>query len=115
MSRRGRVFVQLVDGKIIRIFRRPAAARTTEGDIREYPRKDAVEAIRRQVFEKSGGNCRDCGKIITWKFHMDEEIPRSEGGEISIFNSVALCAACHILRDDSKHGKTRRLRFGENG
>lgn len=113
MSKRGRCFVQFLNNQPVRIFRSSKASIGFDGDVREYPRKDATEAIRRQVFEKSGGNCRDCGKIITWRFHMDEEIQRSDGGEISIWNSVALCADCHILRDDSKHGKTRRLRFGE--
>ena len=113
MSRRGRVFVQLVDGKIIRIFKHPATARLADGDIREYPRKDAVEAIRRQVYERSKGQCEDCGALITWgTLHLHERVPRSEGGEISLANCAAICYGCHIGRSDSAHGN-RRLRFGE--
>jgi len=74
-------------------------------------RKDAVDAIRRQVYEKSGGRCRDCGAVIGWDFHMHEIVPRGNRGEISTTNSAAICAACHILRDGSAHGN-RKPQFG---
>lgn len=113
MSKRGRCFVQILDGKIVRIFHKMYVAQLSGKEIREYPRRDAVIAIREQVYTASKGQCRDCGKLITNRFHMHEEVPRSKGGEVSIWNSIALCAACHILRDDSAHGN-RRLRFGES-
>ena len=112
MSKRGRVFVERENGRIVRLFRSRFKALECKGDVVEYPRHNAVVEIRQQVYERSKGYCENCGHIITHTFHMHEKIARSDGGEISLENSVALCAACHILRTDSEHGN-RRLRFGE--
>lgn len=89
------------DGRAIRIFRSTNAAVSSpawdEGRVREYPRKNAVEEIRRQVFEKCNGECPLCGRPITWDSgHMDEEVSRGAGGEISIWNSRFICPPCHI-------------------
>ncbi|MCU1301754.1 MAG: hypothetical protein JWQ87_2038 [Candidatus Sulfotelmatobacter sp.] len=114
---RNRVWVELQGGKIARIFRSQGAAAKSqaaeEDRIREYPRKDATEAIRRQVYERANGECENCGKRLTWgTLHMNERIPRSKGGEVSVENGQALCYACHEGRLDSVHGN-RLPRFGE--
>lgn len=112
---RGRCWVELDDKGCARIFRHYSEAirwaSDTSGRVAEYPRKDAVGQIRQRVFEASGGICRNCGKPINWGFHMHEQIPRGNGGEISIYNSVALCARCHLFGEHSD----RQPRFGENG
>lgn len=107
---RNRCFVEKdASGNIIRIFRTPGAAAASKGIVVEWPRKDAVEAIRRQVFKRSGNECEYCGGPVTWKFHMHEKIPRGERGEISLENCVALCSDCHL---NGEHGN-RKPRFGE--
>lgn len=89
--------------RVVRIFKYPAAALFLDpAIIRELPRKEAVEDVRKQVFEASGGECRNCGRVISWSFHMHEVLPRGNSGEISVLNSVALCADCHL---NGEHGK----------
>ncbi len=71
----------------------------------EWPRKDATESIRRQVFERAKNLCDKCGKILTWgTMHLHERTPRSKGGEVSVENGWALCYQCHILEE---HGTKR--------
>lgn len=116
---RGRVFVQIADGKPIRIFRHESyAAIYATGDpdaVQQWPRKDATGAIRKQVYDRSGHECSDCGKPVTEsQAHMHEKILRSKGGEISLENSIIVCYNCHMGRKDSRHPE-RQLRFGESG
>jgi hypothetical protein len=101
-------------GQVIRIFKNPLRAHTYEGNgtVTLMSRKDAVAAIRKQVFSLSGGQCKYCGRPIDWNFHMHEVIPRSQGGEISLENSIALCAKCH-MQHPAAHGD-RSLQFGDN-
>lgn len=107
---RGRVWVEYDEHGVSKIFRTRATAVVSGKNIKEYPRKDAVEQIRRRIFERSQNHCEYCGKIITWgSMHMHEQITRGDGGEISIQNSVAICYDCHLL---GEHGN-RSLRFGE--
>ena len=110
---RERVWVELDAVGVVRIFRQYSEAIRYAGDtltkVAEYPKRDAVLQIRERVFKASGGFCRDCGKPITWNFHMHEEQPRGAGGEISIYNSIAICARCHLVFSH----RNRRLRFGE--
>jgi len=71
----------------------------------DVPRSQAVEEIRRQVFEKDDYQCRHCGEFVTWKTgQMDEIVARGKGGEISVDNCQTLCARCHIVGPRSKHG-----------
>ena len=118
---RNRVFVEVrfKDGyDIVRIFphfsQATASRAWKEGRVIEYPRRDAVEIIRRKVFQRAKNQCERCSKRLTWdSMHLDEKISRGEGGFIGMENSWALCADCHILRKDSEHGD-RRLMFGES-
>lgn len=82
---------------------------------RKDPRgfKEAVAIVRRRVFERSGGLCENCARPVTWESgHMHERKPRGKGGEISVKNSVFICAKCH-LGPQGEHGN-RRPRFGES-
>jgi 5-methylcytosine-specific restriction endonuclease McrA len=84
--------------KPIRIFKYPARALFLPPDIiAEWPRKEAVESIRRQAFEKYEYLCRYCGATVTWATgHCDEETSKGRGGEVSIDNCQILCSSCHI-------------------
>ena len=91
--------------RVIRVFRNDKDALSLPPErVRQFPKKDAVEDLRRQVFELSEGLCRNCGKIINWRFHMHELQHRGRGGEQSLENSIALCADCHL---NQEHGDRR--------
>lgn len=91
--------------KLIRIFKYPGSALFLKPEcVIELPKGEAAEQIRRQVFETSRGECRNCSAVIRWEnFHMHEVQPRGKGGEMSTYNSVALCAGCHIGKK-GEHG-----------
>lgn len=113
---RGRVWVELLDGRIIRVFKNVSQATLSESwpnNVKEYPRKDAVGEIRKRVFARANNECERCGKNLSpGQGHMDEKISRGEGGEISMSNCWELCYNCHIGRPDAEHGN-RRLMFGK--
>lgn len=98
---RSRCYVEYKDGQPFRILKKPRF--TDKLDIREIPRKDAVASIRHQVFERTKGQCEWCGEIITengWsKMELHEVKFRSQGGEISVENSVGICHDCHTGRN----------------
>lgn len=108
---RGQVYVEIGSEEIpIRIFRGHGASVAYAGTnrISVWPKKDAVEAIRRQCFKRSNGYCEWCGEAVTWYgFHMHEKVFRGKGGDVSVENSVAICADCHINRPDSAHGNRK--------
>jgi len=115
MNYRGRAYVEFSEtGKPIRVFRNEFTASTSEawkaGRVKEYPRKDAVAGIRIQIFERAKNACENCSKLLTFNtMQMDEKIPRSKGGEISLTNSQALCHKCHT----EKHNRV--VKFGNTG
>jgi 5-methylcytosine-specific restriction endonuclease McrA len=107
---RGRVWCEVQNAKIIRIFKTRKAAVLSGQAVIEYPRKDAVAEIRREVFKLAEGFCKYCGKYVPWESgHMHEQIHRGEGGEISIYNSTWACYNCHKNEHPEK-----QLRFGEH-
>ena len=98
LNKRGRVFVELgADGRATRIIKILSYS-PHDPEVHEMSRKQAVEDIRRQVFERAGGTCERCAaQRITWdSMHLHEQVHRGKGGEVSVENSVALCARCHI-------------------
>lgn len=112
MTKRGRCYVELVNGLPVRVFRnRPDAVLSpanAEGRLGEWPRIDAVRVIRDAVYKRANGQCERCGKRLTWRqMHMDEKVSRGDGGEVAIDNCWVLCADCHILRPESEHGDRR--------
>ena len=88
----------------LRIFKYPAGALFLPPEqIAEWPRRDAIESIRRQVFERDGHLCVKCGATLTWgTMHLHERTPRGKGGEIAVSNGWSLCYSCHIL---GEHGE----------
>ena len=91
------VWVELGAGGLpIRILRNKKDA--TTGFYREWPRRDAVSVIRHQIFLRSKGDCEFCASPITEQGgHLHEQVPRGKGGEISLANSIFICATCHRL------------------
>lgn len=101
--------------RVIRVLKYAGSAIFLKPEqVLELPKVEAVSQIRRQIFKISKGECRNCGKTLVWPngFHMHEQKSRGAGGEISIFNSIALCASCHIGGPSSEHGK-RSLHFSK--
>lgn len=93
----------------IRIFKLPNMAFALPPErVREWPKRDAIEAIRRQVFAREKFRCRHCDKRLTWDIgEMNEIVPKGKGGEVSLDNCELLCHGCHQGRPDSVHGDRR--------
>lgn len=116
MNARNTVWVERVNGSIIRIFRGTHSedwkAAMLAGTLETCPKKDAVGAIRSQIWKRCGGRCEWCGKPVTesgplWKrMHMHEQIPKGSGGEVSLDNCHGLCQNCHE-HDPRAHGNRR--------
>lgn len=104
---RNRVFVELKDGVPVRILKKP---RYSDVDVKEWPRSDAISAIRHQIFVRTNGQCEYCGETILEngslykRMHMHETKLRSLGGDISVENSVGICYNCHVGKDGSHPG-----------
>ena len=56
---------------------------------------EAYAALRREVIERDGGRCRDCGEAGAEVHHV---VFRSRGGNDSAANLVTLCLVCHGAR-----------------
>lgn len=62
----------------------------------------AIPKRRREVFDKSGGRCFYCGKVLTLDgcWHIEHQMPRALLGPDELPNLVAACAPCnHAKRD----------------
>jgi 5-methylcytosine-specific restriction endonuclease McrA len=67
-----------------------------------------ISEIRRAVFKRQKRKCLWCDRDVTWEgCHLHEKKFRSQGGEISLENSIILCPYCHL---NWAHGD-RKLRF----
>ena len=96
MSKDVWVEVHIPSGLIIRIFKSKQIAYTSETHIIITHRPIAVAEIRHQLFRRSCGQCELCqSNIIEKTSHMHEVKHRGQGGEISLVNSVCICADCH--------------------
>jgi 5-methylcytosine-specific restriction endonuclease McrA len=103
-------WVEIRGGKVVRIVNRQVLFMDTT-PVEEYPRAEAVKQIRKQVFDRTKGACEWCSAPVTEDtMHMHEKLFKSQGGEVSIFNSVGICADCHI----GKRGVHGKLYFGES-
>src|ERR1700722_19158151 len=94
---------------VVRIFKSKKAAYASGEVVWEVTRAWAVASIRHQIFVRSDGDCEQCGSPITESSgHMHERKHRGRGGEISLENSVFICAICH-----SYNHRARNPRWGE--
>ncbi len=105
------VWVEIVPetGQILRILRTTFdAVRLPQERVRQVAKMVAVGDIRKQVIARDTRNgfieCRFCGaRLLPGTGHMHEQQAKGKGGEVSVENSVMLCASCHIGRDGA-HG-----------
>lgn len=107
------VWVECVGSDIrpVRIFKNFKAIPLEEMAVYLMDRRDAVGSIRHQIFVRQEGHCDKCNEIVTeQQMHLHEKIFRSKGGEISLDNSIGLCASCHEFGPDAEH-RNRKPRF----
>ena len=112
MPRKIDCWVELKDHRAVRIFKNTKAAAEAEA-AGAYPflgnRAEAIEQIRRQVFERDAFICIHCGKVVTWEIgEMHERIWKGRGGEVSVENCETRCHACNMLEHD------RNPKFGKS-
>lgn len=106
MGSKNRVMVEidLVTRLPIRIIKSNGGAIFLSQDqVAEWPRKEAVSEIRKQVFARANGLCDKCGRILGLSGHMHERIPKGNGGEVSVSNGWALCFDCHEGPNNGEH------------
>jgi 5-methylcytosine-specific restriction endonuclease McrA len=80
----------------LRIFKYPAKALFLPPErVAEWPRIEAERSIKKQLLQLQEDCCKYCGKIANMSSHLHEKLHRSKGGEVSLENSVVICAKCH--------------------
>ena len=55
--------------------------------------RELYEQLRRQVLRRDGWKCQSCGTVSNLEVHHKEF--RSQSGEDTEQNLIALCTACH--------------------
>ena len=62
------------------------------------------ERAKKDIFDKAGGRCEHCGKMLCFDNHEEGErgawephhrVARASGGSDLASNGIALCLACH--------------------
>ena len=96
-------------GTPIRIFRNDLEwVRCPDSRLKYMTKAEAVGSIRGQIWRRTGGECEFCGAWITENtMHLHEQLPKGRGGEVSLANSVGICADCHVVGPNSAHGNRR--------
>lgn len=56
--------------------------------------------VRQFVYELAGGQCQECGDDLLPGWHVDHEVPFSQGGATDPSNARALCRECNLLKGD---------------
>lgn len=101
--------VDPITKEIVRILKYGGTALFLKPEqVLEFPKGEAVKLLRKRVYDLSRGECRNCGAALSYPngFHMHEQKPRGNGGEMSIWNSCALCADCHL---NQEHGNRKPM------
>ena len=75
---------------------------------RRMPREIWRATLRRQVWERDGGQCKGpyCAgapPIALDAAHIDHITPLSKGGTNALENLRTLCRRCHVLRAGREH------------
>ena len=111
------VWVELSDATltadVVRIFRnwKDVLASNTARRVVNLHRDVAVAEIRHQLWLRCGGACELCGDILTeGSGQMHEMKHRGKGGEISMENSVFICAKTHKREHADREPKFTRRR-----
>ena len=93
-----KVFVEIAeDGRPFRVIKDHAQVwKLPPEKVAQWPKSEAVKAVRQQVVDRADGECEFCGaRVVAAKGEMHEVVFRSQGGEVSVDNSVFICRACH--------------------
>jgi len=94
---------------VVRIFRSKTSALNANVPIEYMHYGDAVQEIRHSLFVRSKGDCETCGSPITESTaQMHEQKHRGKGGEISLENSLLICATCHIRFHKARNPRWKR-------
>lgn len=105
-------WVEFDNDRIIRIFRNRKAAADSISPIApaNVTYAFAVKCIRFELWLRCGGFCELCGELVTQSSgQMHEQKWRGKGGEISLENSVFICAKTHKLEHKDRSPQfTRR-------
>ena len=103
---------QNVTGLPIRMLRdNHEAMRPSSTIFDDWDRAEAIASIRHQCFLRSKGFCELCGSVVTENSgHLHEQKHRGKGGEISLVNSVFICARTHQFEH-----RDRNPRFTKKG
>ncbi len=84
-------------------------------------RKSITALIKRQIWEKTGGRCHICGRVLIFdatkgeigKWNVDHIIPFTRGGKDNSKNFLPICKVCNRLKWHFKGRKIRKLfQFG---
>ncbi len=82
--------------RILRGHHPPEIMRPNSTIFYDWDYREAVSSIRHQLWLRCRGECELCGSLVTEQGgHMHEQQHRGKGGEISLDNSVFICAKCH--------------------
>lgn len=98
--------------RVVRIFKSEKTAFDRGQNIDWMTYEQAVGDIRHQTFMRSNGFCELCASVVTEKSgHLHEMKHRGKGGEISLDNSVFICARTHKHehRDRNPHWTKKDL------
>jgi 5-methylcytosine-specific restriction endonuclease McrA len=98
VSTRNKVYVEIGEDKLpIRLIKNHAEVwRLPPDKVAHWPKGDAVRAIRQKAVDRAKGECEFCGCRVVWqRGDLHEVVFRSQGGEVSVANSVYICAKCH--------------------
>ncbi len=78
---------------LVRLHKRLMLMPQTERATRHIP-----QDVKRQVFQRDQGKCRQCGSRVHLEF--DHEIPHSKGGANTVNNVQLLCRSCNLAKGD---------------
>jgi 5-methylcytosine-specific restriction endonuclease McrA len=94
-----------------------------EAELKFMPlkRKSINKKTRKLVFDKTGGRCHMCGKVLFFnaaplsrgRWHVDHILQKSRNGEDSLRNYLPVCRDCNFLRRNYASKTMRRIfKFG---
>lgn len=84
-------------------------------------RKSITISLKRKVWEKTGGRCHVCGRVLVFdarmgkkgRWQIDHIVPVKKGGKDKVKNFLPICRICNRLKWHFKGRKIRKLfQFG---
>jgi hypothetical protein len=69
-----------------------------------------VEVVKRnEVYQRDGGRCHICGKLVPKHWHLDHLVPLSQGGEHSYKNVAVSCVVCNLRKGTKRCAQLRLI------